>query len=530
MTNPLTTPFNQVLSWLCQRRDYATAAGVALSLLNDTEAVYELRGISEENSQDSITHQGLLDGITHLSNKDNPDKLKTLTSLADMTVGCLIKGGASMAATLEGFLSRNTLYDSARASLMLVGTIALVVSSDEPTQHFRFNDDHANFMERLATVDSPSENILWPMRCLLKMAVARNCLSSALLLLNSTIPNELRWRQAQSRGLATSPRPSLGLFLAVVEIILESCNDATRIFLDLFDEESGNTYWFSVENDTRLVLCLFSVHGKHVLIQQPEVRAWILDRLKEAIQSLDRKYNDCYLPDEWLCEIVTGVFCNAECDICLGLDAKRNSAEQDDSESYRQDMLSIQNLLVPHDESGGLDFDILIPSLLILSARGKDWREGTSISTQVLLNVICDLAGRKTPCDPRFLFDGRTVMRQCALADNVQAAAFLIGGRSGLVLECADLLISNFGLSMKDAEIALFGGSLADLKKMIATSSWKKRTDIVSDSSAEWAPSKSHYHILWLIRHHVLSVSTYGDIDMPTSQTKLSPVTAGRIW
>lgn len=27
VTNPLTTPFNQVLSWLCQGKDYFTAAG-----------------------------------------------------------------------------------------------------------------------------------------------------------------------------------------------------------------------------------------------------------------------------------------------------------------------------------------------------------------------------------------------------------------------------------------------------------------------------------------------------------------------
>ena len=533
MTNPLATPFNQILSWLCQRCDYATAAGVALSLLNDTEAVYELRGISEGKSKYSIAHQGLLDGITHLSNRDNSDNLSTFTSLADMTLGCLIKGGASMAATLEGFLSRNTLYDSARASLMLVGTIALVVSSDESIHNSQFNEEPKNFMERLSNVDSPSETLLWPMKCLLKMAVARNCLSSALLLLNSTIPDELRWRQSQSRGLASSSRPSLGLFLAAVEIILESSSEATRVFLDLFDEESGNTYWFSVENDTRLVLCLFSVHGKHVLIQQPEVRAWVLDQLKEAIETLDRNYNDCCLPDEWLCEIITGVFCNAECDICLGLDARRNSAQQDNNpeyfpDCYRQDMISVNDLLVSHDESGGLDFDILIPSLLILSKRGKDWREGASISTQVLLNTICDLAGRQTVV-PRFLFDGRTIMRQCALADNIQAAAFLAGGRSGLILECADLLVANFKLSMNDAEIALFSGSLADLKQITATC-WKERTDKSSVISAEWAPSKSHNHILWLIRHHVLSVSTYGDIDMPASETKLNPISAGRIW
>ena len=84
VSNPLSTPFDQVLSWLCQQLDYKTAATVSLSLLND------------EQIKDSIEHEGLLDGITPLPNGDNA---KTLTSLADMTVGCLIKGGVSMAKT-----------------------------------------------------------------------------------------------------------------------------------------------------------------------------------------------------------------------------------------------------------------------------------------------------------------------------------------------------------------------------------------------------------------------------------------------
>ena len=190
-------------------------------------------------------------------------------------------------------------------------------------------------------------------------------------------------------------------------------------------------------------------------------------------------------------------------------------------------MICVQDLLIPHIESGGLDFDILIPSLLLLSLRGRHWREGSNIQTQILLNTVCDLAGRKTSCTPWFLFDGRTVMRQCALTGNVQATSFLIGGRSGLILECADLLIAKIGLSMKEAEIALFGGSLAELKELKMSWDRKHNTD---NSSHSWCPTRSHRHILWVIQHHVLNVRNYGEFDSPSTQGKATPVTSGRIW
>jgi hypothetical protein len=269
------------------------------------------------------------------------------------------------------------------------------------------------------------------------------------------------------------------------------------------------------------------------MIQQPEVRHWIVDRLKKEIESsTQRTFDDSYLPDEWLREVISGVFCNAECDICLGLEAMQKTTVEpnvclEEFECYREDMICVQDLLIPHRESGGLDFDILIPSLLLLSLRGRHWREGSSIQTQILLNTVCDLAGRKTPCTPWFLFDGRTVMRQCALTGNVQATSFLIGGRSGLVLECADLLIAKIGLSMKESEIALFGGSLAELKELKMSWDRKHNTD---NSSHSWCPTRSHRHILWLIQHHVLNVRNYGEFDSPSIQGKANPVTAGRIW
>jgi hypothetical protein len=100
--NPLSTPFDQILSWLCQRRDYFTAASIALSLLDDADAVYELCRIPEVELSH---HKGMLDGIQSLPNDtSHGNETETLTYLADMTVSCLIKGAA--ASVLEGFLSR----------------------------------------------------------------------------------------------------------------------------------------------------------------------------------------------------------------------------------------------------------------------------------------------------------------------------------------------------------------------------------------------------------------------------------------
>ena len=111
IANPISTPFNQVLSWLCSRRDYYTAASVALSLLDDAEAVYELCGIIKSTNEDLLAihrgHKGLLDGIRPLGDEAIRGNVSdTLTSFADMAIGCLIKGGAPMSKTLEAFLAR----------------------------------------------------------------------------------------------------------------------------------------------------------------------------------------------------------------------------------------------------------------------------------------------------------------------------------------------------------------------------------------------------------------------------------------
>lgn len=107
VANPISTPFQTVLSWLCQQRDYYTAASVALSLLDDAEAVYELCGIPRSLEESMYHHRGLIDGIKPLFHDSALGFVsETLISLADMAVACLIKGGTCMSSTLEGFLAR----------------------------------------------------------------------------------------------------------------------------------------------------------------------------------------------------------------------------------------------------------------------------------------------------------------------------------------------------------------------------------------------------------------------------------------
>ena len=521
--SPLSTPFNQVLSWLCQRRDYFTAASVALSLIDDPDAVYELRGIQKTGDNDKqYLHKGLIDSITPLDSDGGSHE--TMTSLADMAVGCLIKGGAEMSSALEGFLLRNNLYDASDACLMLVGTATVALSQDTIVDQKMM--DGQNIVTMISSVERPKAEVTWPVRCLLKMAVVRNCLRSVMLMLNASIPNELRWRAPKSKGAVPTKRPSLGIFLELVDIILESSPEATRVLLDLLDEETGMPFWFSIEEDTRLALSLASIHGKYVMLQEPEVRSWALERLKKEIElPSEYKYHhvNSHLPDEWLREVVTGTFCNAETEIGMGLDMSNLSTSNDESSCYREDMKHIEEMLVPKNRAG-LDFDLLIAALLILSHRQKEWREGAVlIRTQVLLNAVCEMAGKKM--ESKFMFDSANVLRQCGLIGNIKAAAFLVGGKNGLILECVDLMTSQMDIEIKDAETALFAASVNELKEMM--SDVHKNLDDIEES--HFSPCDGHRHLLWLLEEHVLSVVKYGEFNSLQNTEKVDPVFVGRL-
>ena len=522
--SPLSTPFNQVLAWLCQRRDYFTAASVALSLLDDADAVYDLRGISRTGDIGDVSiHKGLIDGITPLCVGEG--SRDTMTSLADMAVGCLIKGGSEMSVALTGFLLRNELYDASATCLMLVGAATAAISHD--TSSDPKLTEGQNIMTLISNVESPRSESIWPVKCLLQMAVVRKCLRSTLLVLNTAIPNELRWRVPLRLGAVSTKRPSLGLFISLMSIILESCPEATRILLDLLDEESGMPFWFSIDEDTRLALSLVSVHGKYVMLQEPEVRAWALERLKNEVEfPTKHKYHHIHshLSDEWLREIVSGAFCNAETDIAMGSDLSNVASSESDTPCYRESMRSIKHVLIPKSRCG-LDFDLLIAALLILAHRRSEWREGsTTIPTQILLNALCEMAGKRV--ESKFIFDSATVLRQCALAENVQAAALLAGGKNGLILECVDLITSEMNMKIQDAETALFAATVNEFKTMIGVVHKKLKKH---DKESQFTPSNGQLHLLWLLEEHVLSVVKYGEFESSKDSAKLEPIFVGRL-
>ncbi len=139
----------------------------------------------------------------------------------------------------------------------------------------------------------------------------------------------------------------------------------------------------------------------------------------------------------------------------------------------------------------------------MLHSRSAVWREGKYVSTQSLLDTTCYLAGRHTEEEPRFVFDGATVIRQCALVGNVRAGANLIGGKNGFVLSCCDVIMLELQVSMEDAE-AFFLNDELSMRVIQESSRYQQDRFVLNDS---------HRQLLWLLDEHVLSIRTYGEFD-----------------
>ena len=103
-------------------------------------------------------------------------------------VGCLIKGAYAMLPTLRLFLEEDNHYDATRASLMLAATMACVLSIDSEAVSATMGEGY-----NINVKSSPSgEDLVWPVRCLLRAGVARDSLKDTLMLLNAIVPDELR--------------------------------------------------------------------------------------------------------------------------------------------------------------------------------------------------------------------------------------------------------------------------------------------------------------------------------------------------
>jgi hypothetical protein len=65
---------------------------------------------------------------------------------------------------------------------MLVATLAAAVTK-EPLSEVEQNKAD-NIVDMVSAASNPSEDVIWPLRHLMKLAVVRNCLPSAILMLD----------------------------------------------------------------------------------------------------------------------------------------------------------------------------------------------------------------------------------------------------------------------------------------------------------------------------------------------------------
>jgi len=517
------TPFNHVLAWLSQEQDYFTAASISLSLLRDVDSLRDLRKLGDDVDYDAdhSNLEGLLDGIIPLyqtSSDENLTPLKpkhsVLTQVADMTLGCLLKGGLSMSVPLESFVQRDKNYDSARVCLMLVAVATRCLSGEIDTVNsamglgYDYEPDSAN-----------PNDLLWAIRALLRVGVSRDFLSPVLILLNATIGDELRRRRRGAN--ATDPVPLMALSKALVTSIIASSPDAPILLLALADERSRKRFWPSLEHKMQLEYSLISVDNKSPLLRQLEVRTWALECLQDCIE---KEYSGTatdlldIIPTSWLKGISWACLCNAGCKVqvhCFNGNVPLFDGNEDTDGAKRHAQLVKASLsaMVTEPGLGGIDYNLLIPALLILEHRGVQWHDDAELSTQTLIDAACYLAGRYSKEEPLFTFDGPTLMRQCALSGNVVAGANLVGGRDALVLKCCDILIKGTEMTMSEAESFVIDDILTGATDGISTS---------------FDLTDQHRKVLWLLDEHVLSVRTFGEFSSNAFRGKIDPVFAAR--
>ena len=536
------SPFSQVLCWLSQKKDYFTAASIALDMLQDPDTLYHLwkhaERIDEEDERSKLN--GLLDGIIPIDITEKAEPIggpSTVRQLADMTVGCLVKGGLAMSKTLARFLHFNKHYDPERASLMLVAAAVGALSGDPESVSSIMGSKGSKGH------DFSIHEILWPVECLLEIAVERDYLQSTLNILNSNIPNELRCRPRPSIGDMPQPSSDLELTKALVTMIISKSRQGVDLLLDLPNESGSLTFWASLDPLTQHSLVLICIGGVYPMLLHEEVREWARGQLQGGLDK-NNLVGLSSLRTEWLQEVVPACLVNAGCNLrdfvfeptnaSMTSLSSENSANWVDIELDGEDglyQLKLQIIetrvaLEPSPGSSGLDLDILISALLLLESRHAPWneKEDGCVSTQGLLDAACHLAGRprsKTE-QARFTLDAGTLMQECARYENVRAGANLIGGKNGFVLSCCDVLMTELSVSIEEAE-SFFLQESVDVSLMLP----KKGSML--DEMRDFHLTHSHRHLLWLLDECVLSVRTFGDFDLVLNpHGRVDPVFAAR--
>ena len=521
-----TTPCNYILSWLSRGTDddgvdYYTAASIALTLLQDDDAVRDLSSwdVFEGNDVGGGKErclEGMLDGIVPVGEKTTDYAHSfSVESLADMAVACMVMGGAGMSTALEGFLGRNGDYDANRSCLMLAATASSSIGVKS---------------------DSEATKILWPIRCLLKIGLARNCMSTALALLNTSIPDALRCRAAKSSGVNG---PLLHLSKAIVTMILASDPPLSAgCLLDLTEtpneHDSSARYWQSLDHDTRIAFSTIAVGSHHPLLRETQVRSWALDRItgyfeSSLMQREDLAHSETMtkkdahsLPSEWMVEMCCAILSNAgyRVEAVTAEFTYTNTDAETEENKANPEVGGARLVEIPGaPPSGGIDFNLLILALLSLDQRPLRLNDGSQVSAHHVLVSVCDLAGRRTHREPDFAFDASKAIKQCARAENVPAVAALIGGADGFVLKAAYVLIQSLNLSMKQAELLLREGIF----------SGEALESGVAEAGGTFTMTRGHRQLLSLFEEYVLSVRSLGQIDCDPMKGQIDPVFATRV-
>lgn len=539
-----TTPCNYVLSWLSRGSDndgvdYYTAASIALTLLQDGDAVRDLSSLDavQDNGvgeSEGRCLEGMLDGIVSAGEKAKDYAHSfSVESLADMAIACMVMGGVGMSTALEGFLGRNGDYNASRACLMLAATASSSIDL--------FNADEMT-------------KSLWPITCLLKIGVARKCMPTALGLLNTSIPDALRGRASKSSGDkgADDDTPSesvLRLSKAIIAMILGSTPPlSVGCLLDLSETpKEGNNemgsprYWQSLDHNTRMAFSTIVIEkSRYPLLRETEVRSWALGQVSTYFESLlvqsddpahssAVKKEDVALPIEWIMGMCLAILSNAGycieassaesagSDVVATTRGNMPNFEVDDA-TCRLVAISSSSADTPNPESGGIDFNLLILALLSLDEQPLRLSDGTEFLAHQVLVDVCNLAGLRSNQEPDFAFDAETAIKLCARAENVPAVAALIGGVDGFVLKTANILIQSINVSMKQAELLLREGIFSG-----------EVLESTPEASIKLTLTRGHRQILSLLQEHVLSVKSLGQIDCDPVKGRIDPVFAARV-
>ena len=118
-------------------------------------------------------------------------------------------------------------------------------------------------------------------------------MTRALVLLNATIPDELRGRSS-----AGDARAAMDMCKTLVSLIVSSAPHSSELLLGLVDK--GRRYWESLEEETQMVLSLITFDGSCSMLRQIEVRTWALETLHKCFGKgmLDDRSNP--IPSDWL--------------------------------------------------------------------------------------------------------------------------------------------------------------------------------------------------------------------------------------